>query len=239
MIRSVSYSKLIDFEQCKYRVKLKHIDKIPEEKSEAADRGTKIHLAAEHYVRGKIKQLPQELRKFAVEFEALRARFKKKQVSLEGEWGFNHNWEPCDYKHAWLRIKADAVIHIDTTNAVVVDFKTGKSFGNEIKHGEQIQLYAIATLLRHPELENITVELWYLDVDDLVTRTMTRAQALRHMQPFEKRLVRITKATEFPANPNIFSCKWCAYGPAKGNQCEFGVTSTGHANLSNYRKRFD
>jgi len=67
---------------------------------------------------------------------------------------------------------------------------------------------------------------------------MTRAQALRHMQPFEKRLVRITKTTEFPANPNIFSCKWCAYGPTKGGQCKFGVTSTGHANLSNYRKRF-
>ena len=238
MIRSVSYSKLIDFEQCKYRVKLKHIDKIPEEKSEAADRGTKIHLAAENYVRGKIKQLPQELRRFATEFEALRARYKAKQASLEGEWGFNHAWEPCDYKHAWLRVKADAVIHINATSAVVVDFKTGKSFGNEIKHGEQVQLYAIATLLRHPELADITVELWYLDVDQLVTRTMTRAQALRHLQPFEKRLVQVTKATEFPANPNIFSCKWCAYGPNKGGQCTFGVSSTGNVNLGNYRKRF-
>ena len=237
MIKSVSYSKLIDFEQCKYRAKLKHIDRIPEEKSEAADRGTHIHTLAEHYVLGKIKQLPPELIKFDVEFNALRTRYKAKQAMLEGEWGFDKDWTPCDWKHAWLRIKADAVVLLTNSHGLVIDYKTGKLFGNEIKHGEQVQLYAIATLLRHPEMQDITVELWYLDIDDLITRTFTRNDALRYLQPFEKRLLRMTTATEFPPNPNIFSCKWCPYGPAKGAQCTYGVSGVAMS-VSHYRKRF-
>lgn len=237
MIKSASYSKLLDFEQCKYRAKLKHIDRIPEEKSEAADRGTRIHTAAEHFVLGKIKQLPAELIKFEAEFNALRTRYKTKQASFEGEWGFNKDWQPCDWKHAWLRMKLDAMVHLSKSHGLVIDYKTGKLFGNEIKHGEQVQLYAIAALLLHEELTTITVELWYLDIDDLVTRTFTRNEALRYLQPFEKRLLRMTTATEFPPNPNIFSCKWCPYGPAKGGQCTHGVHGV-TMNMSTYRKKF-
>lgn len=237
MIKTASYSKLLDFERCKYAAKLKHIDRIPEEKSEAADRGTVIHQLAEDYVRGKLKQLPRELAKFEAEFEALRARYKAGQVSLEGEWGFDRDWQPCDWKNAWLRIKADGVVHLTRRRGVVIDYKTGKRFGNEIKHGEQVQLYAIGALLREPSLEEILVELWYLDINDLVSVHYTRNQALRYMQSFEKRLVKLTSATEFPPNPNIFSCKWCAYGPAKGNQCEYSVLA-GESHVQNYRRKF-
>jgi hypothetical protein len=109
MIKSWSYSKLIDFEQCRYRAKLKHIDRVPEQKSEAADRGTAIHQLAEDFVIGKIKVLPTELRRFEDEFFVLLREHKAKRVSLEGEWGFNTEWLPHDYKTAWLRMKADAV----------------------------------------------------------------------------------------------------------------------------------
>lgn len=60
-----SYSKLLDFEQCKLRYKLKHIDRVPEAKSEAADRGTAIHTLAEQFVDGRMKSLPTELLKFS------------------------------------------------------------------------------------------------------------------------------------------------------------------------------
>lgn len=237
MIRSGSYSKLIDFEQCPYRVKLKHVDCIPEEKSPAADRGTAIHQMAEDFVRGKGRLVPSELIKFHDEFLVLRREFKAKNVSLEGEWGLDKDWLPCDYKKAWLRMKADAVFFMSDTKAIVIDYKTGKRFGNELKHGEQVQLYAIAAFILYPKLEEITVELWYLDIDELHSMTYTRMQALRYVQSYDKRFIKLTTAKDFPANPNVFTCKWCAYGPNKGRQCEFGTLQSGNT-LGAYRKKF-
>jgi len=236
MIKNWSYSKLIDFEQCPLRAKMKHIDHIPEEKAPAAERGTQIHQLAEDFVCGKIKTLPNELAKFSNEFLSLRSNYKLKNVSLEGEWGFDRNWMPTNYKTAWLRMKGDAIL-FRANHAIVIDYKTGQKWGNEIKHGEQVQLYAIATFIRQPELKNITVELWYLDKDDITQQTYSRNQALRYVQPFTKRAENMITSKEFPPNPNVFTCKWCPYGPNKGGQCEYGVAE-GHNPMSEYRRKF-
>ena len=57
-IKAWSYSRLVDFEQCKLRAKLKYIDRIPEparplppgKTEHANDRGTRIHDAGERFV---------------------------------------------------------------------------------------------------------------------------------------------------------------------------------------------
>jgi hypothetical protein len=236
-IRSGSYSKLTDFEQCPLKAKLKHVDRIPEEKAPAAERGTMIHDLAENFVRGNINTLPKELAKFSDEFLSLRTQFSSGNVSLEGEWGFDKDWNVTEYKTAWLRMKLDARAHVSKTKAVVVDYKTGKRFGNELKHGEQTLLYGIAEVLREPQIEEVTVELWYLDVDELHAQTFTRDKILKYLPVFEKRLKALTTATKFPPRPNIFSCKYCPFGPAKGGQCQYGVLP-GDTNISQYRRRF-
>jgi CRISPR/Cas system-associated exonuclease Cas4 (RecB family) len=236
-IKSWSYSRLIDGEACMYRLKLKHIDRIPEEKAEAAERGTAIHLQAEEYVNSKTKKLPSTLSKFADEFAALRTHYVEKRVSLEGEWGFDLNWLPTDYRSAWLRIKGDAVVFPSKAEAVVIDYKTGRKDGNEIKHGEQVQLYAIATFIRNPDLKKIDVELWYLDKDEITAKSYTRNEALRYVQAFDRRAHKVVDATTFPANPTVQTCKWCAYGPNKGKQCAFGVNA-GDSPLKAYREKF-
>jgi hypothetical protein len=236
-IRSWSYSKLLDFEGCPMKAKLKHIDRIPEEKVPAAERGTAIHQLAEDYVLGKINTVPAELNKFRAEFESLRAQYIAGAVSLEGEWGFDRQWEPTDYKSAWLRMKLDARVHASKTHAVVVDYKTGKRFGNELKHGEQTVLYGIAEIIREPSIEDVTVELWYLDLDELASQTFSRKQILKYLPQFDKRGKAVTTATSFPARPNVFSCKWCPYSPSKGGQCTVGALP-GDSDISGYRRRF-
>ena len=77
-IKAWSYSRLVDFEQCKLRAKLKYIDRIPEparslppgKTEHANDRGTRIHDAAERFVRGGVELLP-ELKSFSTEFHDL------------------------------------------------------------------------------------------------------------------------------------------------------------------------
>lgn len=238
---SWSYSRLIDFEQCPYRYKLKYLDKLPEGEKAAADRGTAIHQAAEDYVRGLSKKLAPELNKFEHEFVAMRREFKEGNVSLEGEWGFARDWSAhSNWRTAWLRMKADAVVFRKAeASAIVIDHKTGRRFGNELKHGEQVQLYALATAIREPWVKNIHVELWYIDQDELVPNIYTREQALSFVRPFDNRASKIEKAHDadkFPPNPNVFTCKWCPYGPNKTNVCPHGMTSS--MTIADYRKKY-
>lgn len=220
MINSWSHSRLVDFEKCKYLAFLKYDKRIPEPErplppgktEHANDRGTRVHEAAEHFVSNVRDDLTPELRSFEHEFDALRNLYDRGMVSLEGEWGYDQGWEPTDWKTAWLRMKLDALVFLSDYEAVAIDYKTGKKFGNEIKHGEQLMLYQLATFLRYPKLEVVHTELWYVDQDDLTCRTFSREQGLRFKQAWDRRGTAITTAVEFPANPNRFSCQYCPYG---------------------------
>lgn len=230
-IRSWSFSRLMDFEACPYRAKLKIIDKIPEPErplppgktEHANDRGSRIHLECELFVQDK-GPLPAEMKYFDAELKSLRDRYKKGQVSIEGEWGFNKDWQPVDWKLAWLRVKLDVCATLTPQHVAVIDYKTGKRFGNEIKHGEQLQMYALAVFLRYPQVEHVTAELWYPDVNDLASLDIVRPVGMRFLKPFDKRGRKMTECTDFKPNPNMHSCKYCPYHPARGSgDCTYGV----------------
>ena len=113
---------------------------------------------------------------------------------------------------------------ITPKKAIAIDYKSGKKFGNEIKHGEQLQLYQLVTFLRYPELEEVTTELWYLDVDEITSQTFTRAQGLRFQKAWERRGNAITTCLDFPPNPNVHSCRYCMLGTRAGGAgiCQVG-----------------
>lgn len=239
MIKSWSFSRLSEFEQCAYRTKLKLIDKVPEPERQlkpgqtehANDRGTRIHEACEAYVRGNAP-LPPEAESFRDEFESLRNWFVQDKVSLEGEWGFDSNWEPCEYNKAWLKVKCDAVIWISPTHIVVVDYKTGRKQGNEIKHGEQVNLYALAAAVKFPEVETIDVELWYLDKDDTTQLSKPAKKWMKFLQLFTNRGNKMLNATQFKPASNAFACQYCPY---KDGVCEHAYTN--EKAQQNYHKR--
>lgn len=232
-IAAWSYSRLTTFEQCKLWAKLAYLDKIPEpprplppgKTEHANDRGTRLHEGAELFVKSEVELL-EELNAFADEFRNLKELYKKGLVSLETEWAFDRGWNPVGWmsQDCWVRIKPDAMIlSEDGKEAVIVDYKSGKKYGNEIKHAEQMQLYQLAAFLRHPELEKITVELWYLDQDDISTLTYTRKQGLRYQKNFDDRGERLTTEDEFKPNPNVMSCRFCPFGPKGTGHCTVGV----------------
>lgn len=231
-IDKVSFSRLQNFEKCKYLAKLTYIDKIPEPerplpkgKTEHANvRGNRIHDAAEMYVQGGVELIP-ELEKFEKDFIELRELFQLGQCFLEGEWAVTTEWEPTAWtsSDAWCRMKLDAlVISEDGLHARVIDYKSGKRHGNEIKHTEQGQIYQLATFLRYPDLEEITVEFWYTDLGEMDVKYYSRLQGTQYFNKYNDRLLAISTCTDFPPNPNAFSCRWCPYN---GNACEYGVSS--------------
>jgi RecB family exonuclease len=232
MANSWSFSKLGDFDKCKKYFWLKHEQKVPEPErplpagktEHANDRGSRVHDNCELYVRGDHDALAPEAEKhFGPQLDLLRHLHKLGQVELEGNWGMDKAWEITAWTGAWLRLKLDALVHISKTDATVIDYKTGKKWGNEVKHAQQLQLYALVTFLRFPELETVSAELWYLDIGETTRQMFTRDQSLRFKRSFDAQGKALVSCVAWPANPNKFSCQWCMYGPEHTGHCDVGV----------------
>jgi RecB family exonuclease len=210
---SWSFSSYQVFRSCPRHFLYKHINKFPSEAppSEYGERGTAIHEAAERYIRGETEELHPNCLDFKEDLANLRERYASGTVSVEEEWAFNSDWSIGDWKTAWLRIKCDAVAHLSESHLAVIDFKTGKRKGNELKHAQQVRLYALAAFIRYPEAQKITVELWYFDQDDLNSNTITRDDYDALFQMFDRVGHEITEATSYPPRPNIESCRFCEY----------------------------
>ncbi len=236
-ISAWSHSRLSVFEQCPLRAKLAYLDKVgepvrpplPNGQEYPNDRGERIHQLAENYVRGNLRKLPVELRPFQPELEELAALHKRKKVEMEQMWCFDRDWKrlPDGFQPTtWVRIKLDVIAWLSSSSAVVVDYKTGKRHGNEVKHGEQLQLYQLASFLRFPKLEEVVAEIWYLDQNELVSMSYTRSQGLRFLANFDRRGETLTTETEFKAKPNIFSCGYCPF--KSGTLGRTSIQGTGH-----------
>lgn len=227
-VKAWSFSRLVDYETCPYKLQLKVVDRVPEPErplppgrtEHPLDRGTRVHKAAEDYITGSI-ELVSELAPFASEFDRLKALYQGGQVSLEGEWAYDKDWNPTSWMSdsAWARIKLDALVHLTPTHGVVLDYKTGKKVGNEVKHADQMQLYQLSAFMRYPKLEKITIELWYTDQDAISRMDFSRDQGLRFFKNFDDRARKMTSDEELRPRPNKFVCGRCPYKDV----CEFSA----------------
>ena len=237
MIKRWSFSRDRIVRECQFRAKLAYVDQVPEPerpplpggKEYPNDRGSRVHDEAELFVRGDLDIMPKELHHFDAEFEYLHELFVLGQdMEMEQMWCFDKAWKvvPEDSKKVWVRIKLDLMIWMDRHRAVIVDYKTGKKEYNEIKHAEQLQLYQLAAFLRYPDLQEVTVEDWYLDVNEMTSITYRRDQGLRYLKHWNQRGLDITTAKIFPARPSTWSCRFCPY--KTGVVGKGPVVGTGH-----------
>lgn len=230
-ISAGSFSRLDDFETCALRAKYKYVDRIPEPergppprgmKEWANDRGSRIHDDAEAFVNDKT-ELTSELTHFSSELFQARELFKKGLVETEQMWCFDENWQTVDaddYKNTKFRIKMDLTVELTPTHQLVVDYKTGKRWGNEVKHEKQKVTYAIGAFQRKPKLTKITTEVWYIDLpdEDVYPSVITRTQGQVLLRGLDARNKRMLNATTFPHNANAFNCKWCPYNGKSGEK---------------------
>lgn len=234
-ISAASYSRLNVFSQCKLRAKLAFVDKIPEpdrgppprgKKEWANDRGSRVHDEAEQYVRGASDLFPVECKDFKHELNKLRTLFKSGCIHTEETWYFDDTWGVIDgktYAAIWLRIICDVTVFLSNTEAVIIDYKTGAKFGNEVSHSLQLQLYQLAAFIKYPELEIVHVEIYYFDQNELTSMTFRRSQGIRFYKNWNNKFTDMIACTHFPPNANIYSCKWCPFRQDRSGNCSFGI----------------
>lgn len=236
-ITAWSFSRLVeDFESCPYKAYLLYCEKRPkpqrtgeagEKADEALKRGKIVHEGAENYIQGITTDIVPELAKVKDKLIEYRALFEQGKVEVEQDWAYTTDWDTTGWFDAncWARIKLDVFVnHGDT--GVVDDWKTGKKFGNEVKHTQQGQLYGIGAFMRYPQLEKVKVRFTYVDQNRTADteREYTRAVLMRMLPSWNSRAQKMTTATEFPAKANKISCRFCPFGPSNGDgSCPSGV----------------
>lgn len=206
---SWSYSRLSDFETCKYRFKLKYLDKLQETTAEAALRGTDIHGKLESYLRKETEEYPCE------HFQGFMDIYREQYPNIEEQWGFNSNWEPCDWKEAWVRMIPDFYLG-DGEKILIHDFKTGKK--NNLKHTAQGQLYALGAyqLFTRP----IEITFWYVDSGDRLQFAVKPQQIPMLQKTWTNRASLINHTQDWKPQPSKWGCKYCSVS----EHCDFRYT---------------
>lgn len=235
-IEAVSFSRLEVYETCPRRAQYQYCMKIPELPRGAPhkrcpkdpvtgeyewhnDRGTRLHESMDKYIRGIKADYAIELKDLDVEMTNTRAAYEQGMVQTEQMWCYMGDWEPTawnDWDNINMRVKTDIFQVIEGTMAepivaVVVDLKSGKIFGNEGKHAQQLQLYALGAFKKYPTLDKVYVEVWYCDHDKIKTVEYTRRQSLGFQGDWDDRFETAKSDVIFEARPSDNNCKWCPY----------------------------
>jgi hypothetical protein len=223
-VKTWSFSRLMNFENCPYSVYLKSVENAPDPSGIAAARGTLVHDHIESYIRAEHDDLthvtvekgmkPVNLCPFVPMITNLREQWEAGKVEVEGNWGFKRDWEVTDFfgEDVWGRMKLDAIEFQDRTSALAIDWKTGQKFGNELKHNQQGMTYTIGAFMRYPKLQFIETRFVYLDQKDApLSNSYTRERAMLLMSMINKRANRMTTAVNFPPKPSMHACRWCPH----------------------------
>lgn len=215
----------------KYVEKRPQPERAPDDKGELARlRGIAVHSAAEAYIKGEAAELDPLLGKVKDFVEECREQYAKGIVEVEEDWAYDLSWQQSDWfdTSCWLRIKLDVFIKWPDGTWEVVDWKTGKRFGNEVKHSQQGLLYAIAAFMRYPEMERVRIRFAYVDEGYSKPKEYDRATVMKMLPNWDQRARDFTFAQNWPVRPNTINCRFCPYSPNPGgdNSCPVGVEVT-------------
>lgn len=224
-----SYSSTTCAETCLYRYHLKYKLRTPEPANKYADRGTKIHKAAEDYVNGKgTARVPKDLLKLASQFKEARTL----KANAEAWWSLDKDWRPTDDRDSrYIIAKVDLhwfeSVEVQkrgqTTmrqELAVVDVKSGRVRDFQ----EQARFYCTMGLAMYPTVERAYAQFWMTDQGFVVPENkpyvFTRSQLPSLRRELQFRLTKIEKTKKFEPKRCGY-CKYCSYSKRKEGPCKY------------------
>jgi hypothetical protein len=180
------------------------------------ERGTTIHLKAEHYLKGSIRHVPAELGKLAKQYVKLK---KAKPEHIEQFWGFDKDWRPLRggfEPRQVFTIKADVALAPKNGVAISIDHKSGRAYPG---HDDQAELTALATHLWYPAAKMVEVEFWYVDKGEITSYEFKVSYLERRMKFWTREGDKLLKEEKFLPTPSDQACGRCSFRSDKGGPC--------------------
>ena len=217
-----SYSAVSSHSRCPLSVRFRKIDRYTEPKSEAMERGSRIHADLAHYIGS--GDFPEDSMADAYAawiptLDALRAQ----GATPEHQLAFTKEWAMTEWfgSGAWLRVIFDAIAFDPVTQRVTVyEHKTGKSYP---EHAQQMRLYCLAALRMFPQAHDARCVIHYIDkgpdrCPELVLQRSVLDDLTKEFLDFSQELL---NDTIYPARPGPY-CNWCAFKKSAGGPCAYG-----------------
>lgn len=208
-----SNSSIKTYEQCPYKYKLTRIEHRQEPSGDAAERGKAIHYEFEQALAA-LLILPPE-RAYWYEYVGELAKLNTKS---EVNFAITKDWQGCSFDdpNAWVRGIYDAIYFVDD-KAHVLDWKTGK----ERDYGDQLKLYALAILASHPEVNEVSTEICYIDLEKRVSYGVYKRSQLDELKTWlSDRVTKIENDDVFAPKPD-YGCRWCHFRKSNGGPCQW------------------
>jgi len=212
------FSKMETYKDCKKKFYFQYIKKLPSPGNAAMERGGKIHETAEAYLQGWITSLPADQIDpvWQPRLDELRHKplfVSEQAIGLDSQWKPLKNWFQ---QETWIRAKMDAD-YFEEQTVEVIDFKTGKY---RVPSDEQIELYAIVGLSKHPSATKARAEYWFFDMDDVYTKEYTAEYLVARRKYYEEFAAKLYSTEVWVEEPSR-ECKWCPYSKTKGGPCKY------------------
>jgi hypothetical protein len=195
MKTSWSFSSLMNYERCPHTQSFPYVKAQGGQAScEAAQRGFDIHAQCAKF----------EYTAPGFDFETL----KLSHPIVEQKYGLDAEWNECGYYEAWLKIIPD-VLQVDTERITIIDYKTGKREYKEIKHSQQMQLYACALDALYPGRLEINTQLWYLDQGFIHSSSLSPKRIGGMRMRLHNRALTMLSDEKMTPKPSKSNCRFC------------------------------
>ncbi len=223
-ITAWSYSRYNTYQQCPYKFALQNIWKVKTPGSPAMVRGRKVHTEAQHFLIGKLNEVPKSL---VTRTDTL-TQLKTMSPFVEQQWGYDRKWRATGYhskikgKEVWLRGSLDAGINYGDGTFEAIDWKTGKKYAT---NEEQMELFGLIVLVRFPQIWKVQTRLSYVDLppgpkSEVYGEVLAKNKTTL-LDKWEKRAEPLFRDTIFAPKPND-KCHFCDFNLSKGGPCRYG-----------------
>jgi CRISPR/Cas system-associated exonuclease Cas4 (RecB family) len=205
-----SYSSLSLFKQCPRKYyRLKVVKDIVEPTTEHMTYGLEVHKAAEDYGKDGTP-IPAKYEYIKSYIDTL-IGFPGEKL-YEHKMGLTRELEPCDFMagHVWWRGIADFLAVSDDGNAILVDYKTGKSA--RYADTAQLELLALAIFAHFPIVDTVRAGLLFVVSKEFIEIELNRAHQQELWEKWVKETDRLDKCFEYGTwnpNPNFTCRKFC------------------------------
>ena len=212
---ALSYSRLSTYESCPFKFKKQYIDKdYPDDSDNPAFiRGNQLHKQCDGYIKCKtnvIKRLIPlctEVKSATKIIDGIINRFPK--VFSEQKLALNSNFTSCDWfsKATIYRAIID-MLAINESEALIIDFKSGKVRKYDDKPTGQLHLTACFIFALFPKVQQISTAYLFLDHKKQITKSFERSEYEDLKKTFMDMLKKVNTEKEWPRTKNKYCC-WC------------------------------